>query len=106
MYSCTNIDWAERVRSLLYLNSPLVLHQAETEEFFSSLLVPWVHYIPFDIQMKNLATNLRYSLKNEKMMKSIVNRQIKFAQKFLMEESFLLYWEKAIEKFSEIQNKE
>lgn len=98
-------DWAERLRSLLYMNSVVIIHQAETQEFFTPLLKPWVHFMPTNLYMDDLISNIKWARENDQYAQQIVRNQNAFADRYITERSMQQYWEVALEEFSVRQAK-
>lgn len=78
----------------------MVLHEAETKEFFTPLLQPWEHYIPTDLLFSDLVTNVRWAVNNDDAVRRIVDNQHAFARSYLSEAAMQLYWEIAVEQFA------
>lgn len=93
-------DWAERLRCLLFTNSAVVIHEAETQEYFTPLLERWVHYIPTDLMFSDLIKNVRWAKEHDDAVQAIVRNQNQFAQRYISESAMRLYWEIAIEQFA------
>lgn len=100
-----NQDWAERLRSLLYMNSIVIVHQAETQEFFTPLMKPWMHFIPTNLLMDDLVSNVQWARENDEHAQQIVRNQNAFADRYITERSMQQYWEVALEEFGARQRK-
>lgn len=96
----SNQDWAERLRSLLFMNSAVIVHQAETQEFFTPILQPWVHFIPTDLHFADLVTNVKWAREHDQFVQQIVRNQNAFADRYITERSMQQYWEVALQEFS------
>lgn len=83
----SNQDWAERLRVLLFTNSAIIKHEAETQEFFTPLLRPWIHYIPTDLMMTDLVNNVKWATQHDDEVKNIVQRQNAFAHRYINEKA-------------------
>lgn len=94
------VDWAERLRSLLFMNSAVIVHQAETQEFFTPILQPWVHFIPTDLHFADLVTNVKWAREHDQFVQQIVRNQNAFADRYITERSMQQYWEVALQEFS------
>jgi len=99
----SNQDWAERLRVLLHLNSAIVKHEAETLEFFYPLLKPYVHYIPMDLMMDNLTTQVEWAIAHDSAVQEIVSNANSFAARYLTTDRMLEYWYLAIRRFASVQ---
>lgn len=82
------------------MNSVIVIHQAETQEFFTPLLRPWVNYIPTTLYMDDLVSNIKWALENDQYAQQIVRNQNAFADRYITERAMQQYWEVALEEFS------
>lgn len=96
----SNQDWAERLRCLLFTNSAVVIHEAETKEFFTPLLKPWIHFIPTNLMFTDLVQHVKWAAKNDRAVQRIVQNQNRFAHRFLTERAMQIYWEIAVEQFA------
>jgi len=88
----SNQDWAERLRLLLFMNSAIVYHMAETQEFFTPLLKPWVHVIPTNITMEDLPANVEWAIRHDDVVKKIHKNQLAFVFPLKKELSHSKYW--------------
>uniref|UniRef100_A0A7S0ZFN3 Glycosyl transferase CAP10 domain-containing protein n=1 Tax=Timspurckia oligopyrenoides TaxID=708627 RepID=A0A7S0ZFN3_9RHOD len=100
----SNQNWAERLRNLLFFNSAILRHEADTTEWFYPLLEPYVHYIPFNNNMSNLPQQVEWALSHEKEVQQIVRNANAFASFILSEESILIFARMAIIKFAALQS--
>lgn len=100
----SNQDWAERLRVLLFTNSAIIKHEAETQEFFTPLLRPWIHYIPTNLMMTDLVSNVKWATQHDDEVKSIVERQNAFAHRYINENAMQMYWELSIDEFAKRQH--
>lgn len=96
----SNQDWAERLRSLLFMNSAIVIHQAETKEFYHPLLVPWKHYIPTDLLFTDLNRNVQWAKEHDSEVQDIVQNMNSLAKTFLSEKSMQCYWKLALTEYA------
>lgn len=87
------------------MNSVVVIHQAETQEFFTPLLKPWVHFIPTNLHMTDLIENIKWARENDQFARQLVRNQNAFADRYITERSMQQYWEVALEEFSVRQAK-
>ncbi len=96
----SNQDWSERMRLLLYMNSAVVYHMAETQEFFTPLLKPWVHVIPTNLTMDDIVRNVEWAIRHDDVVRKIVQNQHWFAGRYVSEKGMETYWEIALEEFA------
>eukprot|EP00171_Calliarthron_tuberculosum_P017083 IDg17083t1 len=96
----SNQDWSERIRLLLFMNSAIIYHMAETQEFFTPLLKPWVHYIPANITLGDMAANVEWAIRHDEAVRKIVENQRAFADRYLTERAMEEYWDVALEEFA------
>ena len=47
--------WTAQLKSFLWLNIGVFLQESYCGEYFVKGLEPWVHYIPVDLDLTNLA---------------------------------------------------
>lgn len=102
----SNQDWAERLRLHMFMNSALVIHQAETEEFFHPLLVAWKHYIPTSLMFDDLVQRVEWALSHDDETKSIMQNMGKLARDYLSEESMEEYWRIVMTEFANLQKQQ
>lgn len=100
----SNQDWSERLRLQLYMNSAVIYHMAESQEFFTPLLKPWVHVIPTDLNMRDLARNVEWSIRHDAVVRKIIRNQNAFAKRYITEAAMQAYWEIALEEFAARQH--
>jgi Glycosyl transferase family 90 len=96
----SNQDWAERLRNLMFMNSAVVLHMSETQEFFYPLLIPWRHIIPTSLMFADMVKNVKWALKHDAKVQQIVTDMNKFAKLYLSEHSMKIYWKLAIVEYA------
>jgi hypothetical protein len=96
----SNQDWAERLRNLLFMNSVVVLHSAETEEFFYPLLEPWKHIIPVNLMMTDLVKNVKWAVSHDEEVRKMVGAMNHFAKLHLSEHSMTVYWKLVLREFA------
>lgn len=77
-----------------------MIHEAETQEYFTPLLERWVHYIPTDLQFSDLIKNIQWAKEHDDAIRDIVRSQNEFAHRYISESAMQLYWEIAIEQFA------
>lgn len=87
------------------MNSVLIVHQAESQEFFTPLMKPWVHFIPTNLLMDDLVRNVQWARENDQYAQQIVRNQNAFADRYITERSMQQYWEVGLEEFSARQRK-
>lgn len=96
----SNQDWAERLRSLLFMNSAVILHKAEAKEFFTPLLEAWKHVIPSNLMFTDLVRNVKWAVSHDTEVRKIVQNMNKFAEFHINERSMKLYWRLALFEYS------
>jgi len=95
----SNQDWAERVRPLLCLGSVLLLHAAETVEWFTPLLRPWVHYVPVGLHFEDLVPAAEWAVAPHGGGREMVARMNALAEGVLTEAVMVDYWADAIRMY-------
>jgi hypothetical protein len=96
----SNQDWAERLRSYLFMNSAVVMHMAETKEFFTPLLQPWRHVIPANLMLTDLVRNVKWAVSHDDEVRKIVQNMNQFAESYLSERSMATYWKLALSEYA------
>jgi Glycosyl transferase family 90 len=96
----SNQDWAERLRLHFYMNSAIVMHMAETKEFFYPLIVPWKHVIPANLMFNDLVRNVKWATKHDADAEKIVENMNNFAEVYLSERSMSIYWQTALTEYA------
>jgi len=101
----SNQDWTERLRAMLFTNSVVLLHEAETQEWFRPLLVPYRHYVPFNLMMDNLVERAEWTLsaQNSEVVQEIIANANRFAAEHLNEESMMLYFFTILKQYASLQ---
>lgn len=100
----SNQDWAERLRNLLFTNSAVIIHQAETQEFFHPLLIPWRHYIPTNLHFTDLVENVEWATQHDSEVREIAHNMNHFARQYLTEKAMELYWKVALLEYAARQH--
>lgn len=98
-----NQDWSDRLRSLMHLNSVIIQHQTEAVQFFSPLLTPWVHYVPFNLNMTDLVKNVQHIMMHDDQAQAMLESQHTFAATYLTEPAMLEYWRVALVELAKRQ---
>lgn len=78
---------------------------AETKEFFSPLMKPWIHFIPVSLHFEDLVRNIKWARGHDDFVRQIVRNQNAFANRYISERAMQQYWEIALEEFSARQAK-
>ena len=99
----TNADWAERLRTHLFTNSLLVKHEAECVEWFYPLMLPWVDYIPFSIDMSDLTQNIMWATLNDFECEVMVENANQLAEKYLNEKTMVKFMKIVLDIYSNYQ---
>lgn len=82
------------------MNSAVIYHMAETQEFFSPLLKPWVHYIPANLTMEDMPANVEWAIRHDAQVRQIVRNQNAFAKRYISEAAMEAYWEVVLEEIA------
>ena len=80
-----NSGWADRMRILPFLNSVVLMHEVECEEFYSPLMKADEHYLPFAKDFSNLADVIEWARANDLRAKEIVENANAFAKRYITE---------------------
>lgn len=82
------------------MNSAVIYHMAETQEFFSPLLKPWTHYIPANLTLQDLSPNVEWAIRHDAQVRQLVQNQNEFARRYISENAMETYWEVLLEEFA------
>lgn len=85
------------------MKSAVINHKAESQEFFTPLLKPWVHFIPTSLHFEDVVKNVQWAKENDLFVQQIVRNQNAFADRYISERAMQQYWEVLIEEFSSRQ---
>jgi hypothetical protein len=98
-----NMEWAERLRVSLFMNSLNFIHEAECEEWFYKCLIPYEHFIPVKKDFSDLIPQIEWALNNDEKCQHIVKNCNTFANKFLSEESMYKTFCYIVDKYISLQ---
>ena len=82
--------WPSRFRPFLFGHS-LVFLCTIFVEWFSSLARPWHHYVPVDLSLDDLTTNIRMAVEHDEQSRLIGERGARLAQRHLKFEHMQCY---------------
>jgi hypothetical protein len=94
-----NVDWAERLRISLFMNSLNIIHETKCQEWFHPLMIPYVHYIPTDQRFNDLEENIKWCINNDTKCQEIVKNSNLFAKKYLSEEYMYKVFEYTLNQY-------
>lgn len=94
-----NVNWAERLRISLFMNSLNIIHETKCQEWFHPLMSPYVHYVPTDQNFDDLETNIEWCIKNDNKCQVIIKNSNAFAEKYLNEEYMYKVFEYTLNEY-------
>eukprot|EP00180_Rhodochaete_pulchella_P001666 Plantae.Rhodophyta-Rhodochaete_pulchella.ctg25097.p1 GENE.Plantae.Rhodophyta-Rhodochaete_pulchella.ctg25097~~Plantae.Rhodophyta-Rhodochaete_pulchella.ctg25097.p1 ORF type:complete len:175 (+),score=28.51 Plantae.Rhodophyta-Rhodochaete_pulchella.ctg25097:59-526(+) len=97
-------DWQQHLRLVLHLNSVVLRHESDAMEFFTPLLQPNVHYIPFKLDMSDLVSQTQWAVGHDEEVQGIVRNATEFAKTYLSTRRMIDYWYMAILKYAKLQS--
>lgn len=83
--------WADRLKHLVFFNSTTFIQETPCHEYYQDLMEPYVHYVPFDADLKNLVSQIEWAVQNEKTAESIAKKALTLANEYLTEEAIQCY---------------
>lgn len=86
-----NCGWADRLKNQLALGMVLFMQETPCQEFFATLLVPWVHYIPVKNDLSDLVDLIRWAQANDDAIREISANAAEFAKEYLSIEAWRIY---------------
>ena len=86
--------WNAQLKSFLWLNIGVLMQETFCAEYFTRGLEPWVHYIPVDYDLKNLAAAARWARANPRVVTRIVGNAHRFAEAVLTRGAMERYFER------------
>jgi len=99
----TNANWAERLRTHLFTSSVLVKHEAECLEWFYPLMLPWVDYIPFSMDMSDLTQNIMWATSSDFGCEVMVENANELAKEYLNEKTMVKFMKIILDTYSNYQ---
>ncbi len=82
MYLHGECHWANRLRRLLFMGMAILKQEGICEEFYGMRLQPWVHYIPVDYNLRNMTKAVKWALRHEPEVRTMVRRTHEYAEAF------------------------
>ncbi len=86
--------WSDRLKFMLFMQpSCVVLQESFCREWYSEMLLPWIHYIPTDYHFETLENVVTWGLDeaNKEIVDRIVTNKVKYATIVLSEYGILRY---------------
>ena len=82
------------------LGSVLLIPQSKYYLWFSSLLVPYTHYIPINANLDNLIEQIKWCIDNDDKCKEIASNGMDFYKKYLEKDGIYDYMQNLLNKIS------
>lgn len=92
--------WADRLKHIVFLKSTILLQETPCHEYYQDLMEPYVHYIPFDADFKNLASQIEWATHNHEAAERIANNALALANEHLTEEAIQCYMNSLFSKYA------
>ncbi|KAK9448980.1 uncharacterized protein V1518DRAFT_373999 [Limtongia smithiae] len=94
---------AYSVRYYAFLRSrSLVVKQTLFREWHDERLVPWVHYVPLSLDLKEGFESLRFYLENDVSAKFVADQSRKWARKVLRKEDMSIYFFRLLLEYARV----
>ncbi len=84
-------SWSARYQWFLLDSHSLVFYSGIFDDWFMWRLRPWVHYIPFKLDMSDLDGRLEWARRNDAKAHKIAENAHKFANKYMRDEDLKCY---------------
>lgn len=97
-----NMNWSDRSRISCFMNSLILKHESECEEFFTKLLKPHIHYLPIDLHLKNIIIQTEWAKNHDAESKIIAQNMNNFAKEFLCEQSIINFAHNLIIEYTKL----
>ena len=94
-------SWAFRMITSLGSNS-VVFYNGIFTVWFSRLIKPFVHYVPFKADFSDLTEKLEYAKNNDEEMKKIAENARKFIEEFITPDTVSCYLALLIVEYLEL----
>ena len=99
IYAEGHCHYANRLRSLLFLDAILLKQEVECCEFYD-MLRPWVHYVPVSYTFSNLTQAMRWALENPRKLRQMRENVREYAQATLEPRRVLAYTQQVLERYA------
>lgn len=97
-----NCGWADRLKNQLALGMVLFMQETPCHEFFTPLLVPWVHYIPVKNDLSDLVEQIKWAQSNDEAAREISVNAAEFAKEYLSITSWRTYIHTIFDTYSSL----
>eukprot|EP00457_Paulinella_chromatophora_P004685 gb/GEZN01004697.1/.p1 GENE.gb/GEZN01004697.1/~~gb/GEZN01004697.1/.p1 ORF type:complete len:561 (+),score=52.53 gb/GEZN01004697.1/:1-1683(+) len=99
LYVEGNWGWSNRLEVLILYNTVVFKVESYSNEWFASMLVPWVHYIPVDYYLSNLQAHFEWALAHPEACARIAQNLQAFAELVFRDETIHAYIIKTLIKY-------
>jgi hypothetical protein len=84
-------SWSARYQWFMLDSRSLVFYNGIFDDWFMWRLKPWVHYVPFKLDLTDLEEKIDWVRKNDARAKKIADNAHTFANKYLRDEDLKCY---------------
>lgn len=92
--------FANRLRSLLFLDAVILKQEVECGEFYDDALRPWVHYVPISYTFSNLTQAMQWALSHPAELRTIRRNARKYARSILMPRHVVAYAQQLLQRYA------
>lgn len=92
-------QWANRVRLLAFGGSAIIKQAVVCKEYFESLMIPGVHYIPVDYHFNNLTAAIDWARSHDAEVQQMVKRMQELARDYLSTSAALRYFSLVLREY-------
>merc|ERR1740139_408582 len=94
--------FANRLRSLLFLDAVLLKQEVHCGEFYDAGLRPWVHYIPISYTFSNLTAAMQWALSHPRELLQIRRNARKYARATLLPSRVVAFAQQLLERYARL----
>ena len=94
--------FANRLRSLLFLDAVLLKQEVHCGEFYDAGLRPWVHYIPVSYTFSNLTAAMQWALSHPRELLQIRRNARKYARATLLPSRVTAFAQQLLERYARL----
>lgn len=94
--------WADRLKNLLAAGMVVFLQETPCTEFFTGLLVPWVHYVPVRNDLGDLVDRVAWAWAHDEAARDIGLNAAEFARTHLSSAAWHAYFEAAMLRYASL----
>lgn len=83
--------WADRLEELLATHMAVFVQETQCDQWFEPLLKPFVHFVPFAHDLRNLPGRVRWANAHPALVQRIVNESVAFSRRYLRRDGLRAY---------------